>query len=69
MVFTIIFEYLILGIIGGILKYTGAFVMMLFGRYKHPIAYYLNHNNTGIHPYLFGLVTIIILSCLIGKLL
>lgn len=67
--FTIIFEYLILGLIGGLLGYTGAFIMNLFSGFKHPINHYLNNEKYNIQPYIVGFITITIISCLIGKLI
>lgn len=69
LIFTIIFEYLIIEIIGGILKYIGAFVMSLLGGFKNPIKHYTENEDYHIQPYLFGIGSIIIISCLIGKLI
>lgn len=67
--FTIVFEYIILGLIGGILGCVGAFVMNLFNGFKYPFSHYFNYEKYNIQPHIVGFITIVIISCLIGKLI
>jgi len=67
-IFTIIFEYFLIGFIGGILGYTGALVMCIIGGLKKPVKHYMDYEKYNIQPHLYGVGMIIILCCLINNL-